>query len=73
MIAWETKAYIINLLLYIDQMRIANIYTLNIKENLNKKFKFGTMISVAKTSVQIVVTESVCYIRTDWTSYRIYY
>ena len=40
-------------------MRTANIYTSDIRENFNKKLKFGTMMSVAKTSVQIAVTEGV--------------
>ncbi len=59
MITWEIKAYTTNLLLYIDQMRIANIYTLDIRENLNKKLKFDTMISVVKTSIQIAVIKGV--------------
>ncbi len=58
-IAQETKTYITNLLLYIDQMRTANIYTSDIRENFNKKLKFGTMMSVAKTSVQIAVVKGV--------------
>src|SRR6266540_6253082 len=40
-------------------MRTANIYTSDIRENFNKKLKFDTMMSVAKTSVQIAVTEGV--------------
>ena len=37
----------------------ANTYTSNIRENVNKKLKFGTTMSVAKTCVQIAVTEGV--------------
>ena len=59
MITQGTKAYITNPLLYIDQMRTANIYTSDIRENFNKKLKFGTMMSVAKTSVQIAMAEGV--------------
>src|SRR6266540_7124063 len=40
-------------------MRTANIYTSDIRENFNKKLKFGTLMSVAKTSVQIAVAEGV--------------
>ena len=58
-ITQETKAYTTNSLQYIDQMRAANIYTSSIRENSNKKLKFGTTILVAKTSVQIAVAEGV--------------
>ena len=58
-IARGTKAYTTNPLLYINQMRTANIYTSDVRENFNKKLKFSTLISVAKTSVQIAVTEGV--------------
>ncbi len=58
-IARGTKAYTTNPLLYINQMRTANIYTLDVRENFNKKLKFGTLMSVAKTSVQIAVAEGV--------------
>ena len=40
-------------------MRPANTYTPNIRENVNKKLKFGTTMSVAKTCVQIAVAEGV--------------
>ena len=58
-IARGTKAYTTNPLLYIDQMRTGNVYTLDIRENFNKKLKFGTLMSVAKTSVQIAVAEGI--------------
>ncbi len=38
-------------------MQMINIYILNIKENFNKKFKFSTIMSIAKTNIQITVTE----------------
>ena len=40
-------------------MRTANIYTSDVRENFNKKLKFGTLMSIAKTSVQIAVAEGV--------------
>ena len=40
-------------------MRTANIYTSDIRENFNKKLKFSTMMSVAKTSIQIAVAEGI--------------
>ena len=40
-------------------MRTANTYTTNIRENVNKKLKFGSTMSIAKTSVQIAVAEGV--------------
>ena len=40
-------------------MQLVNTYTLNIRENVNKKLKFSTMISVVKTCVQIAVAEGV--------------
>ncbi|CAG8605363.1 7360_t:CDS:1, partial [Cetraspora pellucida] len=42
---------------YINQIQTANIYTSTIKENVDKKVQFGNMMSIAKTSVQIAVTE----------------
>src|ERR1044072_8899893 len=58
-ITQETKAYTTNSLQYIDQMRAANIYTSSIRENSNKKLKFDTTMSVAKTSVQIAMAKGV--------------
>ncbi len=47
----KTKAYTTNLLQYINQMRTADIYISNIRENFNKKLKFNTTMSVVKTSI----------------------
>src|ERR1043165_9979961 len=58
MIAQGTKAYTTNSLRHINQMRPANTYTSNIRENVNKKLKFGTTMSVAKTCVQIAVEKA---------------
>jgi hypothetical protein len=58
-IAQGTKSYTTNSLRYINQMRPANTYTPNIRENVNKKLKFGTTMSVAKTCVQIAVAEGI--------------
>ncbi|CAG8705235.1 9916_t:CDS:2, partial [Scutellospora calospora] len=46
-------------LYHIDQIRSVNVYTSNIKENINKKLQFGTTMSVAKTSVQIALSEGI--------------
>ena len=46
-------------LYYINQIRNTNVNILAIKENVNKKIQFGTIMSIAKTSVQIAVAESV--------------
>ena len=54
-----TKDYITNSLQYINQMRTASVYTSNLKEKFNKKFQYGTTMSVAKTCVQIAVAEGV--------------
>ena len=43
---------------HIDRFRTGSVYTENIRENVNKKIKFGTTMSVAKTSVQIAVSEN---------------
>ncbi len=40
-------------------MQAANIYTLNIRENFNKKLKFSIAMSVVKISIQITVVEDV--------------
>ena len=44
-------------LIYIKQMRSDNVYTPVIREHISKKIKFGTAMSVAKTSIQIAVME----------------
>src|SRR6185437_13322831 len=58
-IAQGTKTYTTNSLQYINQMRTASVYTPNLKEKFNKKFQYGTTMSVAKTCVQIAVAEGV--------------
>jgi hypothetical protein len=58
-IAQGTKAYTTNSLQYINQMRTASVYTPNLKEKSNKKFQYGTTMSVAKTCIQIAVVEGV--------------
>ena len=54
-----TKTYTTNSLQYIDQMRTTGVYTPNLKEKFNKKFQYGTTMSVAKTCIQITVVEGV--------------
>jgi len=58
-IAWRTKSYTTDLLQYMDQMWIANIYTSNIKKNASKKLKFNTMILIVKINIQIVMMEDI--------------
>ena len=43
---------------YINQFRTDNVYTPTIRENISKKIQFSTAMSVAKTSIQIAVTEN---------------
>src|ERR1044072_1780792 len=54
-----TKTYTTKALYYIDQIRTTNVYISSIRENVDKKVKFGTTISVAKTCVQVAVAEGV--------------
>src|SRR6266498_3947818 len=54
-----TKAYTTRALYYIDQIQTTNVYTLSIRENINKKIKFSTMMSVAKTSIQVTIAEGI--------------
>ncbi|PKK64125.1 hypothetical protein RhiirC2_113589 [Rhizophagus irregularis] len=42
---------------YIEQIRPTNVYIPAIREKVNKKVQFGTAMSLAKTSVQIAVSE----------------
>ncbi|CAG8818372.1 33122_t:CDS:2 [Gigaspora margarita] len=49
------KIYTSTPLYHIHQIRTANVYTPTIKECIDKKVQFGTIISLAKTSVQIAV------------------
>ena len=44
---------------YINQLRIGDVYTPTIREHVNKKVQFGAMMSVAKTSVQVAVSEGI--------------
>ncbi|RGB23353.1 hypothetical protein C1646_774623, partial [Rhizophagus diaphanus] len=44
---------------YMNQLRIDNIYTLTIREKVNKKIQYGVAMSIVKTSIQIAVTEDV--------------
>ena len=44
---------------YMSQFRTDNVYTPTIREKVNKKIQFGAAMSVAKTSIQIAVTENV--------------
>jgi len=58
-VAQGNKDYTTKALHYIDQIRTANVYTSNIRENVNKKIEFGTTMSVAKTSIQVAIAEGV--------------
>jgi hypothetical protein len=42
---------------YINQLRTTNVFTPAIREQISKKVKFGTAMSVAKTSIQVAVME----------------
>ncbi|CAG8533113.1 2188_t:CDS:2 [Cetraspora pellucida] len=53
------KSFTSTPLYHIGRIRTANVYTPTIKENVNKKHQFGTTMSIAKTSVQVAVTEGV--------------
>ncbi|PKB95670.1 hypothetical protein RhiirA5_436280 [Rhizophagus irregularis] len=44
---------------YMNQFRTDNVYTLSIREKVSKKVQFSAAMSVAKTSIQIAVTENV--------------
>ncbi|CAG8827763.1 6479_t:CDS:2, partial [Cetraspora pellucida] len=44
---------------YMNQVRTCNVYTTAIRSHINKKVQFGTTMFVAKTSIQIAVSESV--------------
>src|ERR1044071_9961975 len=50
----------INILLtYINQLRSSNIYMPVIREQVNKKAKFGIAMFMAKTSIQVTIIEDV--------------
>ena len=40
-----------------DKMRSNNVYTPVIRKHISKKIKFGTAMSVIKTSIQIAIIE----------------
>ncbi|GBC50891.1 hypothetical protein GLOIN_2v1873618 [Rhizophagus irregularis DAOM 181602=DAOM 197198] len=44
---------------YMNQLRTDNVYTPTIREKVNKKIQYGATMSIAKTSIQIAVTEDV--------------
>lgn len=44
-------------LTYINQLRSSNVYTPVIREQVSKKAKFGTAMSMAKTSIQVAIME----------------
>ncbi|CAB5376007.1 unnamed protein product [Rhizophagus irregularis] len=44
---------------YMNQLRTDNVYTPTIREKVNKKIQYGAAMSIAKTSIQIAVTEDV--------------
>jgi len=54
-----TKVYTTKALYYIDQIQTTNVYTLSIRENVNKKIKFSIMMSIAKTSIQVAIAEGI--------------
>ena len=57
-IAQGNKTYSNKLLHYIDQIRTGNVYTSTIKKRADKRIEFGSIMSMAKTSVQIAVAEN---------------
>ena len=44
---------------YMNQFRSDNVYTPMIREKVNRKVQFGAAMSIAKTSIQIAITENV--------------
>jgi hypothetical protein len=59
---------------YIEQIRPNNVYIPAIREKVNKKIQFGTAMSLAKTSIQIAVSEGVVTCnRVYWNAYAIQY
>jgi hypothetical protein len=44
---------------YMNQLRTDNVYTLTIREKINKKIQYSATMSIAKTSIQITVTEDI--------------
>ncbi|CAG8732599.1 15965_t:CDS:2 [Rhizophagus irregularis] len=44
---------------YMNQLRTDNVYTMTIREKVNKKIQYGAAMSIAKTSIQIAVTEGI--------------
>ncbi|CAG8655425.1 35884_t:CDS:2, partial [Gigaspora margarita] len=58
-IAKETKSFTSTSLYHLNQIRSASVYTPIIQETVNKKLQFGTTMSIAKTSVQVTISEGV--------------
>ena len=46
---------------YMNNLRTKNIYTPIIREQVSKKIKYGTAMSMAKISVQIVIMENAIF------------
>ncbi|CAB4425347.1 unnamed protein product [Rhizophagus irregularis] len=44
---------------YMNQLKTDNIYTTMIRKKVNKKIQYGTTMSIAKTSIQIAITEGI--------------
>ncbi|CAB4389483.1 unnamed protein product [Rhizophagus irregularis] len=53
------KNHTMILLSYMNQLRTDNVYTMTIREKVNKKIQYGAAMSIAKTSIQIAITKSV--------------
>ncbi|PKK61827.1 hypothetical protein RhiirC2_791247 [Rhizophagus irregularis] len=53
------KNHIMIPLNYMNQLKTDNIYTTMIREKVNKKIQYSTTISIAKTSIQISITEGI--------------
>ncbi|CAG8771923.1 27383_t:CDS:2 [Gigaspora margarita] len=54
-----TKSFTSASLHYFNQIQTASVYTSTIQDNINKKLQFGNTMSVAKTSVQVAMTEGI--------------
>ncbi|CAG8706251.1 4057_t:CDS:2, partial [Cetraspora pellucida] len=58
-ISQGAKVYTTKLLQYINRMQTANCCMSNIRKIVNKKIKFGTTMSVVKTSIQVAVEKDI--------------
>ncbi|RIB00936.1 hypothetical protein C2G38_2232373 [Gigaspora rosea] len=54
-----TKSYTSTSLYHLNQIRSASVYTPIIQETVNKKLQFGTTMSIAKTRIQVAISEGV--------------